>query len=165
MVPILQGEKLWGLLIAHHCCNQRHWHSSEIESLKQISVQLAIAIQQCTLFEQAKTEISDRKLAEIALQKAVVVADSANLAKSEFLSSMSHELRTPLNAILGFSQVMVRDSSLNNQHQQHLEIINRAGEHLLSLINDILEMSKIEAGRSQLNESSFNLIRLLETLA
>lgn len=164
VVPILQGEKLWGLLIAHHCRSQRHWTSSEIESLKQISVQLAIAIKQSTLFEQAKTEISDRKLAEIALQKAVVAADSANRAKSEFLSSMSHELRTPLNAILGFSQVMVRDSSLNNQHQQHLEIINRAGEHLLALINDILEMSKIEAGRSQLNESSFNLMRLLKTL-
>ncbi|NQE35271.1 GAF domain-containing protein [Microcoleus asticus] len=164
VVPILQGEKLWGLVIAHHCRSQRHWNSSEIESLKQISVQLAIAIQQSTLFEQAKTEISERKLAETALQKAVVVADKANRAKSEFLSSMSHELRTPLNAILGFSQVMVRDSSLNNQHQQHLEIINRAGEHLLSLINDILEMSKIEAGRSQLNESSFNLMRLLETL-
>jgi two-component system sensor histidine kinase/response regulator len=164
VVPILQGENLWGLLIAHHCRSQRQWHSSEIESLKQISVQLAIAIQQCTLFEQAKTEITERKLAEAALQKAVVVADAANLAKSEFLSSMSHELRTPLNAILGFSQVMVRDSSLNNQHQQHLEIINRAGEHLLSLINDILEMSKIEAGRSQLNESSFYLIRLLKTL-
>jgi len=164
VVPILQGEKLWGLLIAHHCRHQRHWNSSEIESLQQISVQLAIAIQQSTLFEQAKTEIADRKLAETALQKAVVAADTANRAKSEFLSSMSHELRTPLNAILGFSQVMVRDSSLNNQHQQHLEIINRAGEHLLSLINDILEMSKIEAGRSQLNESSFNLMRLLKTL-
>ncbi|MEG5079521.1 GAF domain-containing protein [Microcoleus sp. AT8-B4] len=164
VVPILQGKKLWGLLIAHHCHSQRHWSSSEIESLKQISVQLAIAIQQSTLFEQAKTEIADRKLAETALQKAVVAADTANRAKSEFLSSMSHELRTPLNAILGFSQVMVRDSSLNNQHQQHLEIINRAGEHLLSLINDILEMSKIEAGRSQLNESSFNLMRLLKTL-
>ncbi|WP_341731009.1 response regulator [Microcoleus sp. EPA2] len=164
VVPILQGEKLWGLLIAHHCRNQRHWNSSEIESLQQISVQLAIAIQQSTLFEQAKTEIYERKLAELALQKAVLAADRANCAKSEFLSSMSHELRTPLNAILGFSQVMVRDSSLNNQNQQHLQIINRAGEHLLSLINDILEMSKIEAGRSQLNESSFNLIRLLETL-
>ncbi|MEG5064226.1 GAF domain-containing protein [Microcoleus sp. B3-A4] len=164
VVPLLQGEKLWGLLIAHHCRSYRHWNSSEIESLKQISVQLTIAIQQCTLFEQAKTEIAERKLAEIALQKAVVAADTANRAKSEFLSSMSHELRTPLNAILGFSQVMVRDSSLNNQHQQHLEIINRAGEHLLSLINDILEMSKIEAGRSQLNESSFNLMRLLKTL-
>ena len=127
-------------------------------------MQLAIAIQQSTLFEQAKNEISERKLAETALQKAVVVADKANRAKSEFLSSMSHELRTPLNAILGFSQVMVRDSSLNSQHQQHLEIINRAGEHLLSLINDILEMSKIEAGRSQLNQSSFNLMRLLKTL-
>ncbi|MEG3975761.1 ATP-binding protein [Microcoleus sp. herbarium8] len=164
VVPILQGENLWGLLIAHHCRSQKQWNSSEIESLKQISVQLAIAIQQCTLFEQAKTEIADRKLAEAALQKAVRVADAANVAKSEFLSSMSHELRTPLNAILGFSQVMVRDSSLNNEHQQHLGIINRAGEHLLSLINDILEMSKIEAGRIQLNESSFNLIRLLETL-
>ncbi|MEG4962937.1 MULTISPECIES: GAF domain-containing protein [unclassified Microcoleus] len=164
VIPILQGKKLWGLLIAHHCRSQRHWNSSEIESLKQISVQLAIAIQQSTLFEQATIEISERKLAETALQKAVVAADKANRAKSEFLSSMSHELRTPLNAILGFSQVMVRDSSLNNQHQQHLEIINRAGEHLLSLINDILEMSKIEAGRSQLNESSFNLMRLLKTL-
>ncbi|MEG4441749.1 GAF domain-containing protein [Microcoleus sp. AT9_B5] len=164
VVPLLQGAKLWGLLIAHHCRSDRHWNSSEIESLKHISVQLAIAIQQSTLFEQAKTEIADRKLAETALQKAVVAADTANRAKSEFLSSMSHELRTPLNAILGFSQVMVRDSSLNNQHQQHLEIINRAGEHLLSLINDILEMSKIEAGRSQLNESSFNLMRLLKTL-
>ncbi|MEG4343567.1 GAF domain-containing protein [Microcoleus sp. A003_D6] len=164
VVPILQGKKLWGLLIAHHCRSPRVWNSSEIESLQQISVQLAIAIQQSILFEQAKTEIAERKLAETALQKAVVAADTANRAKSEFLSSMSHELRTPLNAILGFSQVMVRDSSLNNQHQQHLEIINRAGEHLLSLINDILEMSKIEAGRSQLNDSSFNLMRLLETL-
>jgi signal transduction histidine kinase/CheY-like chemotaxis protein len=164
VVPIFQGEKLWGLLIAHHCRSQRNWNYSEIESLKQISVQLAIAIQQSILFEQAKTEIADRKLAETALQKAVVAADKANRAKSEFLANMSHELRTPLNAILGFSQVMVRDSSLNNQHQQHLEIINRAGEHLLSLINDILEMSKIEAGRSQLNESSFNLIRLLDSL-
>ena len=164
VVPLLQGENLWGLLIAHHCRSQRHWDSSEIESLKQISVQLAIAIQQSTLFEQAKTEIIERKWAEAALQKAVVAADKANRAKSEFLSSMSHELRTPLNAILGFSQVMVRDSSLNNQHQQHLEIINRASEHLLSLINDILEMSQIEAGRTQLNESSFNLIKLLETL-
>lgn len=164
VVPILQGEKLWGLLIAHHCSSPRHWHSSEIESLKQISVQLAIAIQQSTLFEQSQTEIADRKLAEIALQKAVVAADKANRAKSEFLANMSHELRTPLNAILGFSQVMVRDSSLQNKHRQHLEIINRAGEHLLSLINDILEMSKIEAGRSQLKESNFNLMRLLATL-
>lgn len=164
VVPILEGRKLWGLLIAHHCQSTRVWESSEIESLRQISVQLAIAIQQCMLFEQAKSEIAERKLAEEALQKAVVRADAANKAKSEFLASMSHELRTPLNAILGFCQVMGRDASLKVEHQQHLEIINRSGEHLLALINDILDMSKIEAGRTKLNESSFNLGRLINNL-
>ncbi|MBW4643252.1 MAG: response regulator [Goleter apudmare HA4340-LM2] len=91
-------------------------------------------------------------------------AEQANYAKSEFLANMSHELRTPLNAILGFAQVMSNDDSLSTEHQQNLAIINRAGEHLLNLINDILEMSKIEAGKSNLNISSFDLIRLLESL-
>jgi signal transduction histidine kinase/DNA-binding response OmpR family regulator len=89
---------------------------------------------------------------------------AANLAKSEFLANMSHELRTPLNAILGFTQIMSRDYSLSGEHQENLAIINRAGEHLLNLINDILEMSKIEAGRITLNLSSFNLIHLLKNL-
>ncbi|MBG1264561.1 ATP-binding protein [Nostoc commune] len=89
---------------------------------------------------------------------------AANLAKSEFLANMSHELRTPLNAILGFSQVMSRDYSLSGEHQENLAIINRAGEHLLNLINDILEMSKIEAGRITLNKSSFDLIHVLKKL-
>ncbi|MEH2058254.1 MAG: ATP-binding protein [Nostoc sp.] len=89
---------------------------------------------------------------------------AANRAKSEFLANMSHELRTPLNAILGFSQMMSRDYSLSNEHQENLAIINRAGEHLLNLINDILEMSKIEAGRITLNRSSFDLIHLLKNL-
>jgi len=91
-------------------------------------------------------------------------ADAANKAKSEFLANMSHELRTPLNAILGFTQVMNRDPFLSTEQQQHLGIINRAGEHLLELINDILEMSKIEAGRIALNETSFDLYRLLDSL-
>ncbi|ODG98079.1 histidine kinase [Nostoc sp. KVJ20] len=89
---------------------------------------------------------------------------AANLAKSEFLANMSHELRTPLNAILGFTQFMSRDYSLSGEHQENLAIINRAGEHLLNLINDILEMSKIEAGRITLNCSSFDLIHLLKNL-
>jgi PAS domain S-box-containing protein len=91
-------------------------------------------------------------------------AERANRAKSEFLANMSHELRTPLNAILGFTQVMSHDDSLSSVHQQHLEIINRSGEHLLNLINEILEMSKIEAGRITLNETSFDLHRLLSSL-
>ncbi len=91
-------------------------------------------------------------------------ADTANRAKSEFLANMSHELRTPLNAILGFTQVMTRERSLSTEQQQHLDIINRSGEHLLELINDVLEMSKIEAGRVTLNTNSFDLYRLLNTL-
>lgn len=91
-------------------------------------------------------------------------ADAANKAKSEFLASMSHELRTPLNAILGFTQVMSRDPQLSNVQQQHLSIINRAGEHLLDLIGDVLEMSKIESGRTTLHETNYDLYRLLNNL-
>ncbi|HEY9849170.1 MAG TPA: ATP-binding protein [Leptolyngbyaceae cyanobacterium] len=88
-------------------------------------------------------------------------AEQASLAKSEFLANMSHELRTPLNAILGFTQLMSQDTSLGTEHQNSLAIINRAGAHLLNLINDILEMTKIEAGRTNLNLSSFDLHYML----
>ncbi len=77
---------------------------------------------------------------------------------------MSHELRTPLNAILGFAQLLQRDVDLPPSHRQHLDTIHRSGEHLLELINDVLAMSKIEAGRTTLNVSSFDLHQLLETL-
>ncbi len=106
----------------------------------------------------------ERKLAEDALKQTAYAADAANHAKTEFLSRMSHELRTPLNAILGFTQVMNRNASLSPEAQEHLGIINRSGEHLLVLINDILAMSKIESGRVTLNETSFDLYYLLDTL-
>ena len=110
------------------------------------------------------TDISDRKRTEAALQEAAFAADAANRAKSAFLASMSHELRTPLNAIIGFTQLLARDSSLNVEQHEYINIINRSGEHLLSLINDILSMSKIEAGKITLNETSFNLYSLLNTI-
>jgi PAS domain S-box-containing protein len=91
-------------------------------------------------------------------------AEQANQAKSEFLANMSHELRTPLNAILGFTQMMSLDKTLTVENKQNLAIVNSAGEHLLHLINDILEISKIEAGKTTLNLSSFDLILLLENL-
>ncbi|NEO45140.1 MAG: PAS domain-containing protein [Moorea sp. SIO4A3] len=97
-------------------------------------------------------------------EKARTKSEEANKAKSQFLANMSHELRTPLNAILGFTQLMNRDSSLNQEHQEYLAIISRSGEHLLNLINDILEMSKIEAGQITVNETSFDLYRLLDSL-
>lgn len=109
-------------------------------------------------------DISARKQAELALQQAKEAADRANRAKSEFLSNMSHELRTPLNAILGFTQLLSRDSSLKAEQQEHLGIINRSGEHLLTLINSILQMSKIEVGRVTVDKNTFDLYRLLNTL-
>ncbi|NIN01685.1 MAG: PAS domain S-box protein, partial [candidate division Zixibacteria bacterium] len=98
------------------------------------------------------------------LQEARRQAEAANQAKSIFLANMSHELRTPLNAILGFTQLMDRDENLTFQQRENLGIINRSGEHLLALINDVLEMSKIEAGRIKLHEANFDLHNLLESL-
>ena len=109
-------------------------------------------------------DIQQRKQAEAALQKAKEAAVAANRAKSEFLANMSHELRTPLNSILGFTQLMARDSSLHPEQQEYLEIVTRSGEHLLELIDDILNMSKIESGRISLNQTSFDLHRLLDSI-
>jgi signal transduction histidine kinase len=90
------------------------------------------------------------------------VAEDANQAKSDFLAKMSHELRTPLNGILGYVQILQRDSSATPQQQQGLSVIAQSGKHLLALINDILEMAKVEAGKVELYESNFHLPSLLE---
>lgn len=107
-------------------------------------------------------DISDRISIETELRRTVEAAEAANRAKSVFLSNMSHELRTPLNVILGFSQLLLRSGSINTQQKEYLDTINRGGEHLLTLINDVLEMSKIEAGRVTLAPSDLDLYRLLD---
>ncbi|MGB7444977.1 MAG: response regulator [Coleofasciculaceae cyanobacterium] len=108
--------------------------------------------------------IDQRKQAETAMQEAKESAEAANRAKSSFLANMSHELRSPLNVILGFSQLLTRSQSLTPEQQQDISIICRSGEHLLTLINNVLDLSKIEAGRTTLNESNFDLYRLLDDL-
>ncbi len=108
----------------------------------------------------------------VELKRSKEAAEAANRAKSIFLANISHELRTPLNAILGFSQLMLRpaglgsigDGDLTNKQRENLQVINRSGEHLLGLINDVLEMSKIEAGRTTFNQNAFNLYKLLKGL-
>jgi PAS domain S-box-containing protein len=110
-------------------------------------------------------DITERKRVEKDLIKAREAAESANRAKSRFLANMSHELRTPMNAILGYSQLMQRDSSLHRDQREYLNIINRSGEHLLGLINDVLEISKIEAKRVALEPTTFDLPALLRDVA
>jgi len=101
----------------------------------------------------------------LELETAAAEAEAANRAKSTFLSTMSHEIRTPLNAILGYAQLMSRDPTLGMEAKTNLKIIGRSGEHMLALINDVLDMSKIEADRVELNSVTFNLPRLLDHLA
>ncbi|MES9960278.1 MAG: transporter substrate-binding domain-containing protein [Sedimenticola sp.] len=96
-------------------------------------------------------------MARDAEQKSRLSAESANRAKSIFLANMSHELRTPLNAILGFSQMVRQNPTIQGKVRGHVNAINRSGEHLLGLINDVLDMSKIEAGRINLVEEEFDL--------
>ena len=110
--------------------------------------------------------LSRQKLEDYSHQLEVKAkeAETANRAKSIFLANMSHELRTPLNAILGFAQLMDRDVTITSGQKESLAIINRSGEHLLNLINDVLEMSKIEAGRIVVNLEPFDLHQLLQTI-
>ena len=122
-----------------------------------------------TAMSSANKELFDvnRELgtAKEAAEKSQEAAEAANVAKSRFLANMSHEIRTPMNAILGYAQILERDTTLAPGHRDPIQTIHRSGDHLLKLINDVLDISKIEAGRLELQPSDFDLQSLLQNLS
>ncbi|MDX2257151.1 MAG: CBS domain-containing protein [Pseudanabaenaceae cyanobacterium bins.39] len=172
VVPIVQNDTLWGLLIAHQCDRPRTWQEQEINLLRKVSNQLAIAIQQADLFEQLQQELGDRQKAQQQLterneQLAISNQELARATrlKDEFLANMSHELRTPLNAILGMTESLQEGifGFVNESQIKALQTIERSGSHLLELINDILDVAKIESGQIELEYSKVTIESLCQT--
>jgi signal transduction histidine kinase/CheY-like chemotaxis protein len=150
ILPIFLGDRLWGLLGIYQNDKPRHWRAEETSMLVQIASQLSIALQQSELMRE--------------LQEQKDKAEAANKAKNLFLANMSHELRTPLSSILGFSELLQHDSSLSEDQLDSIDSICQSGQHLLNLINDVLSMSQIEAGKVNLNFEFFNLRKIIKSV-
>ena len=111
-----------------------------------------------------QAEVKVRREAEIEREQALLIAEHASRAKTRFLANMSHEIRTPMNAVLGYVQLLQRDGQLGPEERHKVNAIARAGQHLLALINSVLDMAKIEAGHIDLQEEAFDLAELLQGL-
>ncbi len=153
VVPLLKADKLWGLLCIHQCDSPRDWEELEIDFVKQIGNQLAIAVQQADLYQQTQADLLIRKQTEAELLRVNQELLKATKLKDEFLANMSHELRTPLNSILGLSEVLKEQllGTLNDKQLSAIGTVESSGTHLLSLINDILDLSKISSGMMELH--------------
>ncbi|HDN26558.1 MAG TPA: response regulator [Thioploca sp.] len=134
-----------------------HRHKNGTLIPVEVFVQYIQVSEQVHCFVGVARDMTERKQAEAYLTQAKEAAEAANRAKSTFLANMSHELRTPLNGILGYTQILKRDNTLNAEQQEGIDIIHHSGEYLLTLINDILDLSKIEAERMELDPTDFQL--------
>jgi predicted ATPase/signal transduction histidine kinase/tRNA A-37 threonylcarbamoyl transferase component Bud32/DNA-binding NarL/FixJ family response regulator len=172
-MPLIHQGKLTGILYLENNLTTEAFTPDRLEVLTLLSSQAAISIDNARLYSdlaainaslEAKVQQRTQELEEknIHLQKAEAAAQSANRAKSEFLANMSHELRTPLNGILGYAQILKRDKNITDLQKEGLNIIYQCGEHLLNLINEVLDLSKIEARKMELYPTTFKFSEFLE---
>jgi signal transduction histidine kinase/DNA-binding response OmpR family regulator len=189
-VPIVHQGKLIGILYLENNLTTGAFTSERVEVLQLLSSQAAISIENARLYQDLAAANADLKQSHEQLedysktlelkveertvqlqqevrdrQRAEEMAQSANHAKSEFLANMSHELRTPLNGILGYTQICQKDRTLSEQQKNRIGIIHQCGEHLLTLINDILDLSKIEARKMELYPREFHFDEFLQSIA
>jgi predicted ATPase/signal transduction histidine kinase/CheY-like chemotaxis protein/tRNA A-37 threonylcarbamoyl transferase component Bud32 len=187
--PIVHQGKLIGILYLENNLTTGAFTAERVEVLQLLSSQAAISIENARLYQDLATANTDltrsheqledysktleAKVKERTVQlqqevrdrqRAEEIAQSANRAKSEFLANMSHELRTPLNGILGYTQICQKDRNLSEQQKNRISIIHQCGEHLLTLINDVLDLSKIEARKMELYPRDFHLTDFLQSI-
>jgi len=148
-------RKIFSMEYPCHSPNDKRWFAMQAQVLSGLREKHVFI---------SHENVTYQKAAEEALRQAREASEAASHAKSGFLANMSHEIRTPLNSILGFTQLLQKNKSLTEEQREHLDVIYKSGEHLLDLFNDILDMSKIDAGRVSLNEHRFDLWELLEKL-
>lgn len=153
VVPIMIRGEFWGFLGFDACQNEREWRDEEEAILLAVAGSIGDAIARKHAEEELRVQ-----------REAKILAEAASEAKSEFLTNMSHELRTPLNGILGYTQILKADVTLSDQQRNAIEIIHRSGEHLLLMINEILDLSKIESREMSLEPGDFRLSDLLTML-
>ena len=164
VLPLLVGDQLLGVLDLQS--NEvNHFSPDDVHVQSTLAAQIAVALQNAQLYQKLAQRTIDAEEAKEAAEEAKEAAEVANRAKSEFLASMSHELRTPLNGILGYAQVLKRDKSLNPGQTDSVNIIQESGQHLLTVINDVLDLAKIEARKMELYPTNFNLPDLLQGIA
>ncbi len=142
VVPIVQEGQVVGVLDVHED-KIGGLDEGDVNLLRSLASHVAVAMTNARLFEQTQQAKERAEFSKIE-------AETASLAKSEFLSNMSHELRTPLNGILGYAQILQRDQTLNIKQQQGIQVIHQSGQHLYDLISDLLDLTKIEAGKLEL---------------
>jgi len=161
-VPLLVQSKLLGLIYLENSITPGAFSSDRVGVVEALGTQAAISLENARMYSTMERLVEERtQQLAVASQQ----AQSASEAKSQFLRSMSHELRTPLNAILGYAQILIERSGLEGKQKTALETIQKSGRHLLALINDVLDMSRIEAGRLDLELAPLKLPDLIAGVA